>query len=537
MPYDTPYNRYIAKLENHSNQAYADYNAYSNQMYNTPNKPFSEVYKELKLPERPFLESAKRISNHDGGITGVNGEGWCGAGSYTAKQMRHSRMGEDTRRPLFTAESESEAEESGSDQEGGGVCSESDEETENVIIGRAEPMKCMPVKELVKEHKGLVKVLEDKSGKHSALMKKEAAKQKKELKAYEKKMKGGADKERVSKRKAISPSPSPSSSSASSSSSSSATEGSDAEMNEISKGMKKTKITTEKKKKGPKQSKVSDDKEKGRKAPTPSPPPPPDIKGKGVRKPSKWIEFVKSWSAENKMSYRDALRSPKLKADYAKHKTGGFAFLPLLASAVAPLAIKGATALVNKIRGKGENKSGGSVIGGPANDPVNKGKITLDLSTKKRGKKMKGGKILPSEEFYPSTGNYYEGASLGAGMKKGRGKGKKTGASLFLTPSVQPTMVKSSPASQDQIEKAASIVEVKGNGKRKRRTKKEMAEAKEAKAEAMEGGMLKTLLPGSSFSGGAKKASGWIAHVKAYAAKHKVKYGEALKLAAASYKK
>lgn len=510
MPYDTPYNRMIAKLENKSNQAYADYNAYSNQMYNTTNKPFSEVFKELKLPERPFLASAKHISNHDGGITGVNGEGYCG-GAYIARQMRHTRLGEDTRRPLFTAESESEAEESGSDQEGGGMCSESDEETENRIIGMAEPMKCMPVKELVKEHKGLVKVLEDKSGKHSALMKKEAAKQKKELKAYEKKMK----KEGGVKRKASSSPPRTKYIPKMATAMTDANDAADDEMSELGDVMEKASIAKKTVAK------------------------PVAVKKQGGRKPSKWVEFVKSWSAENKMSYRDALRSPKLKADYAKHKTGGFAFLPLLASAVAPLAIKGAKALVNKIRGKGENKSGGSVIGGPANDPVNSTKIT-GLGKKKREKKMKGGKVEPGEKFYPPTGNYFEGASLGAGMKKGRGKGKKTGAALFLTPSVQPTMVKSTPASQDQIEKAASIVEVKGNGKRKRRTKKEMAEAKEAKevkSEAKEGGMLKTLLPGSSFSGGAKKASSWIAHVKAYAAKHKVKYGEALKLAAASYKK
>lgn len=37
--------------------------------------------------------------------------------------------------------------------------------------------------------------------------------------------------------------------------------------------------------------------------------------------------------------------------------------------------------------------------------------------------------------------------------------------------------------------------------------------------------------------GGAKKSSPWIEHVKAYAAQHGVKYGEALKLAKATYKK
>jgi hypothetical protein len=481
MPYDTPYNRYIAKLEKQSDEAYADYNAFSNQVYNDPSKPFSEVHKELRLPERHFHRPSVRISNHDGGITGVNGEGYAGsgytgsAGSHVAKMMRHTRLGDDSRRPLFAAESASEAEESESDDamSGKGEDSDEEEETENRVVGKAQPMKCMPVKGLVKEHKQLVKVLEDKSSDHPAVMKKEAAKQKKELKALEGQ---GAS---------------------------------------------------------------------------------------GGRKPSKWIAFVKSWASENKMSYRDALRSPKLKADYAKHKTGGFAFLPILASIAAPYISKGVKALVNKVRGKGVNKSGGSVMGGPANDPVNSTKITglghpmtdfvKKMKTKKvakvvapapavvaSGKKKKGGNIMPDEKFYPPTGNYFEGASFGAGKKRGRGKGKKTGASLFKTPSVQPTDVKSTPASQDQIENVASLTEVKGNGKRKRRTKAQMAEAKAMKAEAKEGGahslVVQSEMPGVVQSGG-KKPSAWIAHCKAYAKEHKCSYKEAMKAAKASYKK
>ena len=45
---------------------------------------------------------------------------------------------------------------------------------------------CMPVPEMVKEHEQLVKVLEDKSGSHQAVMKKEAKKQKAELKKLKK---------------------------------------------------------------------------------------------------------------------------------------------------------------------------------------------------------------------------------------------------------------------------------------------------------------------------------------------------------------
>jgi hypothetical protein len=50
------------------------------------------------------------------------------------------------------------------------------------------------------------------------------------------------------------------------------------------------------------------------------------------------------------------------------------------------------------------------------------------------------------------------------------------------------------------------------------------------------GGKLKTLLPGSSFSGG-KKTSPWIQHCKAYASAHGVSYKQAMKDAKASYKK
>ena len=41
----------------------------------------------------------------------------------------------------------------------------------------------------------------------------------------------------------------------------------------------------------------------------------------------------------------------------------------------------------------------------------------------------------------------------------------------------------------------------------------------------------------SKLTGGAKKPSKWVAHVKEYAKKHKVPYNEALKMASASYKK
>jgi hypothetical protein len=48
---------------------------------------------------------------------------------------------------------------------------------------------------------------------------------------------------------------------------------------------------------------------------------------------------------------------------------------------------------------------------------------------------------------------------------------------------------------------------------------------------------MQKIQPRPASGAGAKKTSPWIAHVKAYAAQHGVKYGEALKLAKATYKK
>lgn len=57
-----------------------------------------------------------------------------------------------------------------------------------------------------------------------------------------------------------------------------------------------------------------------------------------------------------------------------------------------------------------------------------------------------------------------------------------------------------------------------------------------SKGRGKSGGKLKTLLPGSSFSGG-KKTSPWIEHVKSYASSHGVSYKQALKEAKATYHK
>lgn len=136
----------------------------------------------------------------------------------------------------------------------------------------------------------------------------------------------------------------------------------------------------------------------------------------GKRKASSWIEHVKAFAKAKNMNYRDALRSPECKASYKK---------------------------------KGKGVSGGSVLGGPFNDPVNKGKIT-GLG-KKTGSALfapkgefalteKTSNISPIEDVMPdtkplslgkvkggastefprkynkSTGHKWEGATLGAGF-------------------------------------------------------------------------------------------------------------------------
>lgn len=127
----------------------------------------------------------------------------------------------------------------------------------------------------------------------------------------------------------------------------------------------------------------------------------------GKRAPSNWIQHVKAFAASKGMKYRDALRSPECKASY-------------------------------------HSKKGGSVIGGPSNDPVNRGKIT-GLGRKKTGSAlfspkgqyelspkttnmadtMAGGASTEfAQPFMKSTGHHWEGATLGAGPLSCFGKKK-----------------------------------------------------------------------------------------------------------------
>jgi hypothetical protein len=594
----------IASVENHSNRRYADYNAYSNMAYNT-NKPFSMVYKELRLPTNHYQHqryAPESLIDYSGGVSLRNMEG---SGGVLGDRFHSSVLREDIgvpalsrvdslRRPTgygYTGGMNCSSHRDMSCMSGCGDCSCSDsDEEDDRMVGCSKP-----VAEMAAEMKSMIDKYEAKQPEHMKTT--SFSKPKKMTKA------------------------------------------------EVAEASKHFSSILAKKESGagvPKYMPSTGEHHEGFSL------------GAGKRKPSAWIQHVKAFASKHGMKYGDALKSPECKASYKKMKGG---FLPLLASVAAPYAIKGAVsgfkALYNKIRGKkkakapappakapvvpppaplatpapslgsghsmlptninppphgisgrgrgkkpskafmkalckhsgkseaelkdspelkeahekymeltsgmsgkgvgtskiikyvlkglatmpfnaiklgiqkllskgGEfdddvnpmlpksqlfsekrTKKGGSVLGGPSNDVVNGSKIT-------------GGRVVGvvHPKYMKPIGEKYEGATLGAGRKA-----KKTGSALFKTQAVLPLDVKSGiPPTEAQVEELQKFKEIEGNGKK--------------------GGKLKTLLHSSSFSGGAKrKPSAWIQHVKDYASKHGMKYGDALKSAKASYKK
>jgi hypothetical protein len=158
--------------------------------------------------------------------------------------------------------------------------------------------------------------------------------------------------------------------------------------------------------------------------------------GNGKRAPSAWVQHCKRFAASKGMMYRDALRSAECKASYHSAKKGG------------------------------------SVIGGPINDPVNKGKIT-GLGRKKTGSAlfapkgvfalnektsnisnpdatdpaMSGGASTEfPQKYMKSTGHKWEGATLGAGRpRKRRGGADKNAAPPPISPLVRKDAIKRKP--------------------------------------------------------------------------------------------
>jgi hypothetical protein len=453
MPYDTPYNRMIARNQERTNMRYADMNAYSNEMYNT-NMPFSEVYQELRLPVRTFRPQRSYISDYDGGITHRNMEG---DGGVLRGMMRPSVLSEDVR---------------------------------PVGMGFADIMR--PPKRMGK-------------GRCCKHRRRCDCSDEEDMEDMED-MEGGMEAE-------------------------------EAALSRVFGNMKVTPATRPKS--APATAPVEEPVPKT--APAPVGPskkrsrePSPPKKGKGVKhsKAKHRKEFIAEMSSKTGRKpaelKKDAEVMKEFEAVHQKFVGSGMSggFLPFLASIALPFLAK---KVIGAFSGK---KEGGAILGGPANDPVN-------------GEKM-GGRAKNIGEpqgtgtaYMPSTGLHYEGATLGAGSsggavvaempkKKGRGKGKKTGSSLFKTSPIVPLDIKSGvPPTEEQIEGISNIVEVPtGLGKKAKKSKKE-------------GGMLKGLMPGSSFSGGIAKRepNAWIKHVQAYAKEKKISYKDAIKQARATYQK
>lgn len=316
-------------------------------------------------------------------------------------------------------------------------------------------------------------------------------------------------------------------------------------------------------------------------APTPS----VVVSGSGAKKSSPWIAHVKKWCVDHQMSYRDALRDSQMKAAYhkvspmkkAKGKSGGFLpLLPMAASLVAPTAVKllskGVKSIWNKIRGKG--KSGGGVLVGPSNDPVNGEKMPIKGMGHPLANFRKKMKTAPKKVADVATSPEAVPVVKAAGKRS-----KKTGSSLFKIKGVVPLNVKdAAPASEEVVASDNQVVAPlpteaqvatigKGKGKKSRakkvcmpvdelvdehkslvkvledksskhqslmkaeasKQKKELAKYKKIESKK-EDPIIKT-------ARSAKAPSAWIKHVQAYAKQHGCSYKEAMSKAKASYKK
>ena len=293
------------------------------------------------------------------------------------------------------------------------------------------------------------------------------------------------------------------------------------------------------------------------------------VSGAGAKKTSPWIAHVKKWSADHKMSYRDALRDANMKKAYHSSKKGGILpLLPIVASLVAPSAVKlvskGVKSLWNKIRGKGKSggsrKIGGEILVGVKNDPVNGPRLARNESD--------FGFVSDEEGEDQTIKKMKRPAPVGAGKRRS----KKSGAALFSIKGVVPMTTKDSPSPPEDIirsdgqsvpplpsESQAAAISTGGKKARKPRAKKvcmpikEMVNEheqlvkvledksgshqavmkKEAKKQKAELKKLKKIDGGKK----ARAPSAWVAHCKAYAKQHGCSYKEAMSKAKATYKK
>jgi hypothetical protein len=290
--------------------------------------------------------------------------------------------------------------------------------------------------------------------------------------------------------------------------------------------------------------------------------------GGAKRAPSKWVMHCKQFAKDHKMKYGEAMKSAECKASYKKMGSGvseAMAVDPLPQAALTDSVQigKGKSGGKRKVkyiqripaangeqfldtnqnemvgipaRAPGLMKStgikfegaslGAGVMGGPSNDPVNKGKISgmglkedIDAAEAAAKSAVKGkGRLkdlviktastalAKKYKLKPGAAPAVAAPEASAPEVGGKKKGK-TGSALFKQKGQYPIELKQSePLSADML----------------RKTDYEPAdEAKVLKA-------------------GAKKpraASAWVSHVKAYAKEHGISYKAAMSAAKPSYKK
>lgn len=377
MPYDTPYNRMIANERKASDRAYSDINAYSNQLYNGRGR-FDEA--RIRFPDRDgtTIHNTALIRNPDdsrhtvdigGGVTHRNMEGSAGVMPYA---FRHIGRGEDMKGCGKDSD-----EGSGSESDEGSECSDGEMEGDGFFGDLWDKVKGVAKSAISNPGDTIEK------GKQVYDVGKKAFDMFKAFKGRGES--GGAQNMSLS----IKPFASPK-------------EQAVARNNEMTSG--------------------------------------PIGGGKG-KKTSTWIDHVKAFAKSKGMNYRDALRSAECKASYKKTGKGtsggskkrgaeddtakleaitkGMESLPQMVKEapkglVKPIAVK-----------KGGRKyKGGSVIGGPHNDPVNRGKIT---GLGRKGKKTGSALFVPKGEF-PLTQKTTDLSQFNQGMEgKGKRKGKKIG--------------------------------------------------------------------------------------------------------------
>ena len=553
MPYNSKYNRMIADEMDRINQNKADYMAYSNQVYMNGNK-FVGADDLAKLPEglKPKYAKQRNPVNTDGGITHKNGEG------YSAGMKFGSKFGEDMNRNkhAFTPK-RLRCESSSSDSEHGaghnsdsesesGSSSSSEEDYDESDVPSLEDLlvHLAGLKMDKKTHDDVVCYLHKMEGAGKGLSgrgsvwgwikdkaKKVADVAKKGYEFAEEKIKPIA--KIVIPLLKLHPKIASAIDNGKSIASAIPLVGSETKKKLEEYGLGKS--------------------------------------GGAKRAPSKWVMHCKQFAKDHKMKYGEAMKSAECKASYKKMGSGvsqAMAVDPLPQSALTDSVQigKGKSGGKRKVkylqripaangeqfldtnqnelagvpaRAPGMMKStglhfegcslGAGVIGGPSNDPVNKGKITgmglkeeveaaesvakksvgkgklKDLVIKTAASALaKKYKLKPSAPAAPAPAAPAAPVAPEVGGKKRKGK---TGSALFKQKGQFPIELKQSePLSADML----------------RKTDYEPAdEAKVLKA-------------------GAKKpraASAWVSHVKAYAKEHGISYKAALSAAKPSYKK